>query len=117
MVSERISSRPVLLYDGDCAICRRAVDWVRRTLPVQPDVQAFQSADLLALGVSRAEASRAIQWIEPSGRVSAGHFAAARLLVSNGPPWSLVGWLMFVPPVSWVAAGLYRLMAWGRRYL
>ena len=108
--------RPILLYDGDCALCRRTVDWIRRTLPVQPDLRPFQNADLAALGVSRAEASRSIQWIEPSGRVSAAHVAAARLLVYNGGRWALLGRLMFVPPVAWIAAAAYRFVAWGRRY-
>ena len=110
-------TRPVLLYDGDCALCRRCIDWIRRTFPVQPELQALQEADLGGLGVSRAEASRSIQWIEPSGRVSAAHVAAARLLIANGGGWALLGRLVFVPPASLVAAGLYRLVAWGRRYL
>ncbi len=108
--------RPLLLYDGDCALCRRTVDWIRRTLPVQPELQPFQDARLDAVGVSRAEASRSIQWIEPSGRVSAGHEAAARLLILNGGGWGILGRLMLVPPVSLVAAAAYRLVAWGRRY-
>ena len=108
--------RPTLLYDGECALCRRTVEWIRRTLPVQPDLQPFQSVDLDAFGVSRAEASRSIQWIEPSGRVSAAHVAAARLLIYNGWPWALLGRLMFLPPLSWLAAAAYRLVAWGRRY-
>src|SRR5688500_549492 len=95
---------PILLYDGDCALCRRAIDWIRGNLPVQPEVQAFQAADLAVLGVSRAEATRAIQWIEPSGRVSAAHVAAARLLILNGGRWALLGRLVLVPPTSWVAA-------------
>ncbi len=108
--------QPLLLYDGNCALCRGTIDWIRRMLPVLPDVQPFQETDLGALGVSRAEASRSIQWIEPSGRVSAAHVAAARLLVYNGGGWALLGRLMFVPPVAWIAAAAYRFVAWGRRY-
>lgn len=110
-------SRPVLLYDGNCAICLRCVNWIRRTLPVQPEIQPFQDADLAALGVTWAEASHSVQWIEPSGRISAGHVAAARLLIANGGAWSALGHLMLTPPVSWVAAAVYRLVAWGRRFL
>lgn len=110
-------ARPILLYDGNCALCRRAVDWIRRTLPVQPDLQPFQDADLASLGVAEAEASHSIQWIEPSGRISAGHVAAARLLIHNGGRWAVLGRVMLVPPVSFVAAAVYRLVAWGRRYV
>jgi predicted DCC family thiol-disulfide oxidoreductase YuxK len=110
-------SQPILLYDGDCAFCRRCIDWIRRTLPRLPELQPFQEADLAGLAVSRSEASRSIQWIEPSGRVSAAHVAAARLLVFSGGGWALLGRLFLVPPVSWVAAGTYRFTAWARRYL
>lgn len=103
--------RPVLLYDGDCSFCTLSVQWIERRLPHVPDVQAWQLADLPALGVAEAEAAHSVQWVEPSGRVSSGATAVARLLVSNGGGWALLGRLMLVPPLSWLAAGAYRLVA------
>jgi len=103
--------RPVLLYDGDCSFCTLSVQWVERHLPVLPDLQPWQDADLTALGVTEAEASHSVQWIEPSGRVSSGATAVARLLVDNGGVWSALGRLMLVPPASWLAAAAYRVVA------
>jgi len=103
--------RPVLLYDGDCSFCTLSVQWVERHLPVLPDLQPWQVADLTALGVTEAEATHSVQWVEPSGRVSSGAAAVAWLLVASGGGWSVLGRLMLVPPVSWLAAGLYRLVA------
>jgi predicted DCC family thiol-disulfide oxidoreductase YuxK len=108
---------PVLVYDGACRLCRRSVGWLRRALPRQPDVVAYQDADLAALGLSTAEAEHSVQWVEPSGRVAAGHVAVARLLLWAGGRWRVLGALMLVPPVSWLAAGAYRLVAHARRYL
>jgi predicted DCC family thiol-disulfide oxidoreductase YuxK len=109
--------RPVLLYDGECALCRRSIRWLQKHLPVQPDLQPWQGADLAALGVAEAEASHSVQWVEPSGRVSGGATAVARLLVSNGGRWAVLGRLMLVPPASWVAAAIYWLVAKYRRHL
>jgi predicted DCC family thiol-disulfide oxidoreductase YuxK len=109
--------RPVLLYDGECAFCTRTVRWLQKHLPVQPDLQPWQGADLAALGVAEAEASHSVQWVEPSGRVSGGATAVARLLVSNGGGWAALGRLMLVPPVSWLAAAAYRVVARYRRHL
>lgn len=109
--------RPILLYDGECAFCMRSVRWLQKHLPVQPDLQPWQDIDLAALGVAEAEAEHSVQWVEPSGRVSGGATAVARLLASNGGGWAFLGRLMLVPPVSWLAAGVYRLVAKYRRYL
>jgi len=109
--------RPILLYDGECPVCKRSVRWLQKHLPVQPDLQPWQGADLAALGVAEAEASHSVQWVEPSGRVSGGATGVARLLVSNGGGWALLGRVMLVPPVSWLAAAVYRLVAKYRRHL
>jgi predicted DCC family thiol-disulfide oxidoreductase YuxK len=115
-MSER-RSRPVLLYDGACRFCRRSVEWIRRRLPVAVDAEPFQQADLAAYGVTRAEAEHSVQWIEPSGRVSSGHVAVARLLIATGGAWALLGRLLLLPPFSWVAAVGYRLVSAVRKYL
>jgi predicted DCC family thiol-disulfide oxidoreductase YuxK len=109
--------RPILLYDGECAFCMRTVRWLQKHLPVQPELAPWQGADLLGLGIAEAEASRSVQWIEPFGRVSSGATAVARLLVSNGGRWAVLGRLMLVPPVSWLAAAAYGLVARYRRHL
>jgi predicted DCC family thiol-disulfide oxidoreductase YuxK len=103
--------RAVLLYDGDCSFCTLSVQWVERHLPVLPELQPWQFTDLAELGVTEAEAAHSVQWVEPSGRVSSGAAAVARLLVTNGRAWRLIGRLMLVPPVSWVAQAAYRLVA------
>jgi predicted DCC family thiol-disulfide oxidoreductase YuxK len=109
--------RPVLVYDGDCGFCTTCVRFVERRLRSRARIVAWQHADLAALGVTRAAAERAVQWVAPDGRVSRGAAAVGRLLVDSGWPWRLLGYPMFTPPVSWLAELVYRVVAANRHRL
>ena len=106
-----------LVYDGDCAFCTRCVQLMERFVPAQPRVTPWQWADLPALGVTEAQAEHSVLWVEPGARPLAGAAAIARLLVTCGGPWLVLGRVMQVPPVSWLAAGAYRLVANNRHRL
>ncbi|HSV66073.1 MAG TPA: DUF393 domain-containing protein [Mycobacteriales bacterium] len=105
------ASRPVFLYDGDCGFCTRSVRFLHRHLPVRAEVQPWQAADLAALGVTAQACQRAVQWVAPSGVVDAGAAAFGRLLLDCGGGWRLPGRVILTPPVSWLAAAAYRLVA------
>ncbi|HVE63603.1 MAG TPA: DUF393 domain-containing protein [Mycobacteriales bacterium] len=100
-----------LIYDGDCAFCTRCVQLMERRLPARPRVTPWQWADLPRLGVTQAQAERSVLWVEPGSPPLAGAAAIARLLVQCGGLWLALGRAMQVPPVSWLAAGVYRLIA------
>ena len=103
-----------LVYDGDCAFCTRCIELMERFVPARPRVTPWQWADLPALGVTQAQAEHSVQWVEPGVRRLAGAAAIARLLVCSGGLWGVLGRVMQVPPVSWLAAGIYRLVAVNR---
>lgn len=100
-----------LVYDGDCAFCTRCVGWMERWVPVALPVVPWQWADLTALGVTQAEAERAVQLVETGGRRTSGAAAIARLLVHAGGAWAGLGVLLQVPPFRWLAAAAYRVIA------
>jgi predicted DCC family thiol-disulfide oxidoreductase YuxK len=105
-----------LVYDGDCAFCTSSVRVMQR-LGLTPDVVIpWQHADLAALGLTEQACREAVQWVGPQG-VSSGAKAFARLLLSSAPPWRPLGFLLLVPPFSWLAAGVYRLIADNRNRL
>lgn len=103
--------RPTLLYDGTCGFCTLVVEHAVHRLPDRVTWLPWQSADLGAYGVSEAEASRAVQLVDPSGRVESGAAAVARVLVLSGGAWSLLGRVLLAPPVSYVAEAVYRVVA------
>jgi predicted DCC family thiol-disulfide oxidoreductase YuxK len=109
--------QPTLVFDGDCAFCTRAAGFARRLLPERCVVVAWQMADLSSFGVTTARAQREVLWVFPSGRVVGGARAVAETLRAAGTPWALAGLILLVPPISWLAQALYRLVAANRMRL
>lgn len=110
-------SRPVLLFDGDCAFCTSCARLLQRRIKPDAEVLAWQLADLPALGVTELQASEAVQWLAGDGDVRSGHEAIAATLATAGPLWRLAGHFLLLPGVSWVAARAYRLVANNRHRL
>ena len=106
-----------LVFDGDCGFCTRCVGWMWRLGLSASVVVPWQRADLDLLGLTPEQSDAALQWVAPDGRVSSGAQAVARLLIANGPRWGLLGRVLLVPPVSWVAAAVYRWVAGHRSLL
>lgn len=103
--------RPVLLYDGDCGFCTTSAQLVERRFKPDAEVVPWQFADLAELGVTEQQASDAVQWVEADGTVHSGHEAVAAMLSSSGPIWRIVGRILLLPGISWMAARAYRLIA------
>ncbi|MBY8888608.1 DUF393 domain-containing protein [Streptomyces sp. PTM05] len=107
-------TRPVLVYDGDCGFCAACVRFTERRLRPDADIVAWQSADLDALGVSRERAEHEALWVAPPGTVYGGAQAVARLLLRAGGGWAPLGAALTLPPLRWVAHGVYRVVARNR---
>ncbi|MFV0258201.1 MAG: thiol-disulfide oxidoreductase DCC family protein [Acidimicrobiales bacterium] len=101
---------PILVFDGDCGFCTRVAGWAERRLPPGPMVVPWQVLDLDRLGLDREQVETAAYWIDGSRRWR-GHEALARAALAMGPPYAVVGAVLCVPPVSWMAAIGYRLVA------
>ncbi|HWH29016.1 MAG TPA: DUF393 domain-containing protein [Mycobacteriales bacterium] len=114
-MSRRVDA--TLVYDGDCAFCTASVALLPRLRLAEVRVVAWQHADLDALGVTAAECERAVQWVPAVGRPRSGAPAVAALLSASGGLWRLLGAATRVPPVSWLAALVYRAVADNRHRL
>ncbi|MFD7710583.1 thiol-disulfide oxidoreductase DCC family protein [Streptomyces sp. NPDC059786] len=104
-------TRPVLLFDGDCGFCTSAVDVLQRVVRPRCTAVPWQRADLAALGVAEERARHEVLWVTPAGTVYGGVRTVAKLLLSAGGPWPVVGGALMVPPVRWVAHVGYRFVA------
>ncbi|GAB3657133.1 hypothetical protein GCM10027589_17030 [Actinocorallia lasiicapitis] len=110
-------TRPLLVFDGDCGFCTTSVTFLEKHLDPDADVVAWQFTDLDALGTTAERAAHELLWIRPDGRIFGGAQAVAALLRAQGRFWWPVGGVLAVPPVRWLAHGLYRLIANNRHRL
>ncbi|MFE1026632.1 thiol-disulfide oxidoreductase DCC family protein [Streptomyces sp. NPDC058818] len=110
-------TRPVLVYDGDCRFCTTSVAYLERLLRPDCSVTPWQFADLTSLGSAQRRAEYEALWITPTGAVYGGAQAVARLLLRAGKGWAVLGALLTLPPVRWVAHGVYRIVADNRHRL
>ena len=106
-----------LVYDGDCAFCTKCVELLPRLRLADVRVVAWQHADLNRLGLTAAACEEAVQWVPASGPPASGAAAVAGLLTASGGAWRVLGAALRVPPLSWLAALVYRLVADNRHRL
>lgn len=116
------SGRPqMLVYDGDCRFCVRRARWFRKKIPKvsQGSVSAvaWQDLNLGEVGLAEDVVAREAVWVDEDGRQFTGHAAIAKSLINIGGLWGVAGRLMRVPPISWVARLVYRVVATNRHRL
>ncbi|MEA2974478.1 MAG: hypothetical protein QOG82_2936 [Actinomycetota bacterium] len=107
---------PLLVYDGDCAFCTRAVELALR-MKVACRALPWQQADLGALGLTEAEVNEKLWWVDPDGTKVSGHRAVAAALRHGSPALAHVGRLLDSEPLAPVAAAGYDLVARNRHRL
>lgn len=110
-------TRPVLVYDGDCSFCTASVIFAERRIRPRCETSPWQFADLESLGTTQERAGHEVLWITPTGTIHGGAQAVAKLLLSAGKGWSVLGALLTLPPFRWIAHGVYRLVADNRQRL
>jgi predicted DCC family thiol-disulfide oxidoreductase YuxK len=115
-VPPSLRERPVLLYDGDCAFCTTCARLLERIGP-DAEIVAWQLTDLAELGMTEERAAEAVQWVQVDGTVRSGHAAIAAVLQTAGRIWRIVGRVVLLPGISWMAARVYRLVADNRQRL
>jgi len=84
--------RPTLVFDGACGICRTWVDYWRQLTGTRVDYRPYQEAAADFPQIAVEDFKRAVQLIEPDGRVTAGAAATFRL-ARYAPSRGLYWWL------------------------
>ncbi|MFC3494367.1 thiol-disulfide oxidoreductase DCC family protein [Glycomyces rhizosphaerae] len=104
------------LYDGDCAFCTKAAQFLEKHVRTTAEVTPWQWADLAGLGVSQAQAEEAVIWVEANYQ-QAGPDAIAVLLRRAQWYWRPIGWFLSFKLVSKAAWPVYRLISRNRHKL
>ena len=112
---------PTLIYDGNCGFCTTSADWVSRrwtgdAAPAAVSSQELSEARAAELKLTADDLARSAWWADGT-RVEGGSRAVARALMATHGPWAVVGRILLVPPMSWVATLGYRSVARHRHRL
>ena len=103
----------LLIFDGDCGFCTTAAqkfgDFAHESTEVSP-WQALGTDRLDAIGLTENDVSTAAYWIE-DGVNYRGADAFAQALQSCRAPLPLLGKLLALPPLIWLARAIYPLLA------
>jgi predicted DCC family thiol-disulfide oxidoreductase YuxK len=109
--------RPVVIFDGDCAICTTLAGVIERRLRPPAAVQPWQRLDLAAYGLTDLQCLEALQYVDADGTVYAAERAVARLLKASRPWARPAGYVLDLPLVRPVAGVVYRWVARNRSRL
>lgn len=105
--------KATLIYDGECPLCQRAAEWVRRNarpdalgfLPCQSSERAERFPDL-----PEAQCLEAMLLVLADGTVHAAEAALPHLFLRLRR-WQWLAKVFRLPGVSWLAPSAYRFVA------
>lgn len=104
-------NKPVLIYDGDCNFCCRAIARWSHVTGGRVDYQPSQEVAHRFPEISTEQFQASVQLVQPDGSVCDGAEAVFRTLACN-PNYSWPLWLYRrVPGVDGVTEFLYRFVA------
>jgi predicted DCC family thiol-disulfide oxidoreductase YuxK len=113
---ESSSQRYTLVYDGECRVCTRSVDVVRRwDTSAEIDIVAYQDAGVILRfpWIPAHAFDEAMQLVGPSGETWQGAAAVEQLLMIL-PRGRWVAWIYRIPLVRSLADRFYRWFARNR---
>lgn len=103
-----------VIYDGDCEICNALRRWAEAhdkagTLRFVPN----QTADLaqIAPGLTREQAQQSVYAVNAAGQRFRGARAIFETVRRLPGCWGILGTIGALPPVSWLAEPMYRIVA------
>lgn len=104
---------PVLIFDGDCGFCTSSAVWIARRWRGPGRIVPWQRLDrdeLARYGLTTAQVEAAAWWVDERDRAWRGHLAVAQAMAVAGGVWGVLGRLVLVPPIRWLAAVVYRFV-------
>lgn len=97
-----------IYYDGGCPLCRAEMDFYRR-IGTRARFHDLTVDGEAPAGVCRADALARFHVTDAEGRVRSGARAFAELWKASPGGWRILGHIIAVPPLVWIAEIVYRL--------
>lgn len=110
--------KSLLITDGECGFCQRSAHKLAKIVP--NGWVNLPSTELTeAYGLTPEQLRSSVWLIEFRDSETfkySGAKAVGKVLRMRGGIPAGIGWLTFIPPTSWAAAGLYRVVANNRKF-
>ena len=108
----------ILITDGNCAFCQRTAKKLAGIVPTGwinvPSTELTNS-----YGLTQDQLEHSV-WLIENPESEPKHYSGAKavgkVLRIRGGLWGGLGWLTSIPPTSWIAAGMYRVVANNRKF-
>ncbi|MBI3991519.1 MAG: DUF393 domain-containing protein [Candidatus Omnitrophica bacterium] len=109
----------ILIYDGECPLCRAARDWIEKNaIPGRIEFLPCQSEErkLRFPGINEEACLKAMQVILPDGRVFSGDKAFINVFPCL-KRWRWIAFLFRLPAVSFLSPSVYAWVSRNRHRL
>ncbi|MFM5903473.1 MAG: thiol-disulfide oxidoreductase DCC family protein [Microbacteriaceae bacterium] len=100
-----------LIFDGDCGFCTTAANFIAKHTSTPIVIHPWQFIDLSIYGLTEEQVAAKVHMVV-AGRAFAGHEAFAQILkVQKSIVLRVLGSIVLLPPISWLARPAYFLVA------
>jgi predicted DCC family thiol-disulfide oxidoreductase YuxK len=111
------ANRPVFIYDGECPVCKRTIEWIRKNSKRNTfEFLPCQSEDTRARypSIKKASCLKAMQLVLPDGKVLSGEKAFPEIL-KRLKRYSFAAEIFRLPGSDVISSAFYKWFA-DRRY-
>jgi len=108
-----VSQSATLIYDGDCGFCTSSASWIRARWRRPCAAVAWQELGgqgLADVGLTVDDVTSAAWFVHGRTKLRGARAVAAALKLA-GPGWRAVGAIIDIPPLRWLAAIGYAVVA------
>jgi predicted DCC family thiol-disulfide oxidoreductase YuxK len=107
--------RPLMIFDGDCAICSSSARVLRKMTKDRIAIEPYQFLKLSDYGLTESDTSKAVYYI--SDKTYVANRAIAQFLIDSKTIWGLAGRLINLPGMNRIAHRVYYWIARNRHRL
>lgn len=100
-----------LIFDGDCGFCTSTANFIAQRSSSPIEIHAWQLTDVTRFGLTAQQTASQVYFVS-GGKSFGGHEAFAQILIAQkSRVLRAIGVALMYPPLSWLAAPSYRLVA------
>ena len=108
--------KPMLIYDGDCGICKRLVSKWRGKTGDRIKYVPYQEISETQLGISLEELEKEVKFIHSDGRIIGGAAAAFTVIEHTKSPLKVLAWFYrHIPLFDLLSEWIYRIVSRNRK--